>query len=90
MEKCNLKDNTMKERDLEKVYGNICPTDAKKLTDKGFVNIDNGSMDGTHWVCSIKKDKKSLFVTRLVELLMNFYSNNYLNQLYIIIIKFKV
>ena len=28
-------------------------------SDKGFVNIDNGSQGGTHWTCFIVRDNKS-------------------------------
>ena len=38
----------------------LYPRDSKKNSDKGFVNIDNGSQGGTHWRCFIVKDKKSL------------------------------
>ena len=30
-------------------------------SDRGFVNIDNGSLGGTHWVCFIVKDTKSYY-----------------------------
>ena len=33
----------------------------KIYTDKGFVNIDNGRMGGTHWTCFVVKDKKSYY-----------------------------
>ena len=43
MQKYNLKDQTMNESDLQKVYNyKIYPRDSKILSDKGFVNIDNG------------------------------------------------
>ena len=35
------------------------PKDSKIYSDRGFVNIDNGSQSGTHWTCFYKKDKKS-------------------------------
>ena len=42
----NIKNNTMKESDLQRVYNYpIYPRDSKTKSDKGFVNID----DGTHW-----------------------------------------
>ena len=31
------------------------------FSDRGFVNIDNGSQGGTHWTCSIIKDNKSYY-----------------------------
>ena len=43
MKKYNLKDQTMSESDLQKVYNyKIYPRDSKITTNKGFVNIDNG------------------------------------------------
>ena len=40
----------MNERELQRVYNyKIYPRDSKISWDKGFVNIDNGSMGGTHW-----------------------------------------
>ena len=62
MEKYNLKDQTMSESDLRKIYNyKIYPRDSKITTNKGFVNIDDGSMGGSHWVCFIIKDKKSYY-----------------------------
>ena len=62
MKKYNLKNDTMNESQLQKVYiYKIYPRDSKILTDKGFVNIDNGSMSGSHWTCFIVKDKESLY-----------------------------
>ena len=50
----------MYESQLQKVYNYpIYPRDSKIYSDKGFVNIDDGSQGGTHWVCLIVKDNKS-------------------------------
>ena len=58
--KYNLKNSTMNESDLQRVYNcNKNPRDSKTVTDKGFVNIDNGSHGGTHWTCFSVKDNKS-------------------------------
>ena len=35
------------------------PRDSKINSDKGYVNIDNGSQGGTHWTSLIIKDNKS-------------------------------
>ena len=52
----------MNERELQRVYKyEIYPRDSKIITDKGLVNIDNGSKAGTHWTCSILKDNKSYY-----------------------------
>ena len=50
MKKYNLKNDTMNESQLQKIYNYyIYPRDSKVITDKGFVNIDNGSTGGSHW-----------------------------------------
>ena len=58
----NLKNDTMDESDLQRVYNYpIYPRDSKIYSDKGFVNIDNGSQGGTHWTCFTVKDNKSYY-----------------------------
>ena len=42
-------------------------------SDKGFVNIDIGSMGGSHWTCFIVKTKSHITLTRLVVSLINFF-----------------
>ena len=60
--KCNLKDDTMNESQVWKFYiYPIYPRDSKVHSDKGIVNIDNGSRGGTHWVCFPVKDNKSFY-----------------------------
>ena len=62
VKKHNLKDDTMDECQLQKIYNcPIYPRDYKIYSDKGFVNIDNGSRGGTHWTCFIVKDYKSFY-----------------------------
>ena len=62
MQKYNLKDQTMSESDLQKVYNyKIYPRDSKILSGRGFVNIDDGSQGGTHWVCFYIKNNKSYY-----------------------------
>ena len=62
MKKYNLKNNNLNENELRNVYNyEIFPRDFKIITDKGFVNIDNGSMGGTHWTCFIVKVNKSYY-----------------------------
>ena len=62
MKKFNLKNDTMKESQLQKIYNYpIYPRDSRMFSDKGFVNIDNGFQGGTHWSCFIVKDKKSYY-----------------------------
>ena len=61
MKKYNLKNDTLNESELQKVYNyKIYPKDSKIYSDKGFLYIDNGSMSGSHWTCFIVKDNKSI------------------------------
>ena len=62
MKKYKLKNNTMNESELQRVYKYpLHPRDSKIYSDKGFVNIDNGSQGGTHRTCFIVKDNKSYY-----------------------------
>ena len=52
----------MNESQLQKVYiYSIFPRDSKIYSDKGFVNIDSGSMGGSHWSSFIVEDNKSYY-----------------------------
>ena len=45
----NLKNNTMNESELQRIYNYpIYPRGSKIYSDKGFVNIDDGSRGGSH------------------------------------------
>ena len=58
----NLKDDTMNESQLQRSYNYpIYPKNSKIHSDRGFVNLDDGRMGGTHWTCFIVKDKKSFY-----------------------------
>ena len=49
MKKINLKDDTINESQLQKIYNlPIYPRDSNIYSDKRFVNTDNGRMGGTH------------------------------------------
>ena len=62
MKKYDSKNDTMNESDLQRVYNySIYPRDSKIYSDKGFVNIVNGSMGGTDWTCFIVKVNKSYY-----------------------------
>ena len=62
MKKYNLKNNTMNESQLQRVYNYpIYSKNSKIYSDKGFVNIDDGRMGGSHWTCFIVKDNKSYY-----------------------------
>ena len=80
MRNYKLKDDTMNETELQRVFNfPIYPRDSKIQSDKAFVNIDSGRMGGTHWTCSIIKVKNhtTLIVSEVNQI--NFYSNNYLS-----------
>ena len=50
----------MNECELQRVYNYpIYPRDSKIHSDRGFVNIDNGSLGGTRGTCFIVKDNNS-------------------------------
>ena len=60
MKKIILINNTMNESEVQRVYNyHIYPRDSKMFSDKGFINIDDGSRSGTHWTCFYVKDNKS-------------------------------
>ena len=60
MKKCNLKNDTLNESQLQKHYNfPIYPRDSKIYSDRVFVNIDVGSQGGSHWKCFITKNNKS-------------------------------
>ena len=63
LKKYKLSKNNMTKSDLPRTYYYpIYPSDSKLYSDRGFVNIVNGSVGGTHWVCFYIKDNKSLFL----------------------------
>ena len=52
----------MNESEIQGVYTyNIYPRGSTLYSDKGLVNVDNGSQGGTHWTCFIKKRNKSFY-----------------------------
>ena len=62
MKNFNLEDDTINEDELQRFYiYRIYPRDSTITTNKGFVNIDNGSMGGTNWTCFIVKDNRSYY-----------------------------
>ena len=62
LKKKYLKNDTMNESQIQTVYNYpIYPRDSKKYSEKSFVNIDNGSMGGTHWNCFTVKDNTSYY-----------------------------
>ena len=62
MKKYKLQNDTMNEFQLQKICNyKIYPRESKIYSDKGFINIHNGSMGGNHWTCFYIKDKKSFY-----------------------------
>ena len=58
--KYNLKNDTMNEFQLQKIYiYHIDPRDSKLFSNKGFVNLDDGSQGGTHWTAFYAKNNRS-------------------------------
>ena len=63
MKKNNLKKDTMNESQLQRVYNYpIYPRDSKIYSSKGFINIDDGSMGGSHWTAFYVKNNKSFYI----------------------------
>ena len=62
MKKYKLKNEIMNESELQRIYEYpMYPRDSKNSSEKCFVNIDKGSVGGSHWTCFIVKDKKSYY-----------------------------
>ena len=62
MKKYKLRNDTMNESQLQKIYNyHIYPRDSKIYSDRDFVIIDNGSHGGAHWTSFIVKDNKSYY-----------------------------
>ena len=67
MKKYNIKNDTMKESELQRIQNYpIYPRDSKIYSDRGFVNIDDGSQGGSHWTCSMVKHNKSHYFDSFV------------------------
>ena len=62
MKKYKLKNDTMNESELQRVYNYpIYPRDSKIYSDKGFVNIGGYYNGGSHWCAYYVKDNKSFY-----------------------------
>ena len=62
MKKYKIKNDIMNESQLQRLYSYpIYPRGSKIYSDRGFVNIDNGRMGGTHWTCFYINDNKSYY-----------------------------
>ena len=76
-----LINDAMKDSEIQRFYKNpINPRNSKINSDKGFVNIDDGSQDGTQWTCFIIKDNKSYYFDRFGGAPVSFSLNQLLNQ----------
>ena len=63
MEKYNLKNDTMNESHLQRIYNYpIYPRDSKRYSDKGFVNIGDRNSGGSHWCTFYIKDNESYYL----------------------------
>ena len=66
--KTHLKNDTLKECQLQIIcIYLIYPRKSKTYSDGIFVNIDNSSQCGTHWVCFLVKDKHSFYFESFVD-----------------------
>ena len=62
MKKYKLKNDTMNESQSQSFYSYpMYPPDSKISSDRGFVKIDDGRLNGTHWTCFIVKDRKKFY-----------------------------
>ena len=62
MRKSNLKDDTMNESELHRAYNYpIYPKNSKIHSGRGFLNIDDGRLGGTHW-CAFYVKKKQIIL----------------------------
>ena len=62
MKKYNLKNGTKNESQSQKIFNySMYPTDSKRYSDKRFINIENGSMGGTHVTFFYIKGNKSYY-----------------------------
>ena len=67
MKKNKLKNDTVNESQLQKINNYpIYPRDSKIYSDRGFVNIDDGRMGGTHWSAFYINDNKSYYFDSFV------------------------
>ena len=62
MKKYNLKNDTMNESQLQRIYNYpIYLKNSKIHSDGGFENIDDGRLGGTHWCAFYVEDKRSYY-----------------------------
>ena len=62
MKKYIFQNDSMNESELKRVYNSlIYLRDSKIISDKGYINIDNGPRGGTPWSCFVTKDSKPYY-----------------------------
>ena len=62
MRKYKIKNNTMNEFQLQKIYNyNTYPRESKIYSDRGYVHMDNGSQGGSYWTAFYIKNTKSIY-----------------------------
>ena len=76
MKKYILRKDTMNEPGLQRVYNYpIYSRDSRLYSERGFVNIDDGSQRGIQWTCFLTKDNKSYYFDSFVGQPENFLIN---------------
>ena len=74
MKEIDLDDDTMNESQLQRIcIYPIYPKDSKINSDKGFVDINNGSQGSSHWIVFISKRTNHITLIHLVVSLIVFY-----------------
>ena len=68
----------------------IYPRASEIYSDKGFINFDDGGMGGTHWMYFYKQHNELFYFDSFEGAPDKFSLTNYLKQIYIIIIKYKI
>ena len=92
MKKYIVKDGTMNDGELKRVYNvPIYARDSEKITNKKFVTLGNGEQGGTQWRCFYIKYKRTFYFDRFERQAYNFFLfNNFQNRQHTINTKFKI
>ena len=79
MEKYNLENDTLSESEIQRLYNyRIYPRDSKQYSYKYFVNIENGTIGGSHWTDFYVKNIRSFFFDCFGESVVKFILNQLL------------
>ena len=91
LKKYNIKDDTMNESELQRVYNyKIYPRDSKIYSDREFINIDDVRKGRSHWTCFIVKDNNSSYFDSFSGAPDKFLLNQLPKPIIIKIIKYKI